>query len=443
MPDEGDLALVSQSGAITAALVEWSAAHGVGFSGIVSLGDRIDVDFGDLLDYFALDRRTRAILLYIESINHPRKFMSAARAAARIKPVVVIKSGRHALGAKAAQTHTGALAGSDAVYDAAFRRAGLLRVIDMDELFAAAETLGRVKPFAGNRLAILTNGGGLGVLAVDRLADLGGTLAGALARHAADSSTRRCRRSGRAPTRSTSPATPTPRRYATALEPLLQDPDNDAVLVMNVPTALASCEDAARTVAEIVRKHRASPYRPKPVFANWAGSSDRVTPIFEDAGIPSYPDRDRRGARLHASGALPRSARHPDGDAAQPAGGFQARRRGGAREPRGRAARAAAPGSIRSRSPRCSRPTTFRAATATLARDADAAAAAAAPFLAQGITGRGQDFIARHRPQIGGRRRPSQSHQRSRGPRPPSPTFWRAPARRGRMRASTASPSIR
>ena len=112
------------------------------------------------------------------SINNARKFMSAARAAARIKPVVVVKSGRHAQGAKAAQTHTGALAGSDAVYEAAFRRAGLLRVLDLDELFAAAETLGRVRPFPGKRLAILTNGGGIGVLAVDRLVDLGGTLAG-------------------------------------------------------------------------------------------------------------------------------------------------------------------------------------------------------------------------------------------------------------------------
>ena len=113
------------------------------FPAIVSIGDRIDVDFGDLLDYFALDRGTRAILLYIESIKDARKFMSAARAAARVKPVVVVKSGRHAQGAKAALTHTGALAGSDAVYDAAFRRAGLLRVLDLDELFAAAETLGR------------------------------------------------------------------------------------------------------------------------------------------------------------------------------------------------------------------------------------------------------------------------------------------------------------
>ena len=176
-PPAGDLAILSQSGAITAGLIEWSAARDIGFSAAVSLGDMIDVDFGDVLDFFALDRATRAILLYIESVRNARKFMSAARAAARVKPVVVIKSGRHVQGAKAAQTHTGALAGADSVYDAAFRRAGLLRVLDLDELFAAAGTLGRLRPFPGNRLAILTNGGGIGVLAVDRLADLGGTLA--------------------------------------------------------------------------------------------------------------------------------------------------------------------------------------------------------------------------------------------------------------------------
>src|SRR6516225_9030143 len=192
-PPPGDLALISQSGAIAAGLVQWAAGRGVGFSAIVSIGDSLDVDFADLLDHFALDRGTRAILLYIESVKNARKFMSAARAAGRAKPVLVIKSGRHTQGAKAAATHTGALAGSDAVYDAAFRRAGLLRVFDLDELFAAAETLGHVSAnadthigagvspddglLAGDRLAILTNGGGIGVLAVDRLADLGGTLA--------------------------------------------------------------------------------------------------------------------------------------------------------------------------------------------------------------------------------------------------------------------------
>src|ERR1700736_5679358 len=139
MPNPGDLALISQSGAIAAGLVEWAATRAIGFSAVVSLGDSIDIDFGDLLDFFSLDRTTRAILLYVESIKDARKFMSAARAAARAKPVVVVKSGRHLPGAKAAMTHTGALAGADAVYDAAFRRAGLLRVIGLGELFAAAE----------------------------------------------------------------------------------------------------------------------------------------------------------------------------------------------------------------------------------------------------------------------------------------------------------------
>ena len=173
----GDLALISQSGTIAAGLVEWAAKRRVGFSGVVSLGEQIDVDVSDCLDYFALDSGTRAILLYIEAVTNARKFMSAARAAARVKLVVVIKAGRHAQRAQAAATHTGALAGSDAVYDAAFRRAGLLRVFDLDETFAAAETLGRQEPFSGKRLAILTNGGGIGVLAVDRLIDLGGVLA--------------------------------------------------------------------------------------------------------------------------------------------------------------------------------------------------------------------------------------------------------------------------
>jgi acetyltransferase len=124
MPPAGDLALISQSGAIAAGMIDWAAGRSAGFSAIVSIGDQLDVDFGDLLDYFALDPRTRAILLYIESIKDARKFMSAARAAARVKPVIVIKAGRHAEAAQAAATHTGALAGTDDVYDAAFRRAG-------------------------------------------------------------------------------------------------------------------------------------------------------------------------------------------------------------------------------------------------------------------------------------------------------------------------------
>lgn len=287
LPKPGNLALISQSGAIAAGLNEWAIGRSVGFSAIVSLGDKIDIDFGDLLDFFALDPTTRAILLYIESINDARKFMSAARAAARTKPVVVIKSGRHAAGATAARTHTGALAGSDAVYDAAFRRAGLVRVFDLQELFAAAETLGRIKPFPGKRLAILTNGGGVGVLAVDRLIDLGGTLA------AISPETRR-RLDQRLPP-IWSHANPVDiagdadsSRYRDALEELLADRENDAILIMNVPTALASASGAARAVAEAVTRHRGQIFPPKPVFATWIGSSQAAEAELEMASIPYF-----------------------------------------------------------------------------------------------------------------------------------------------------------
>ncbi|PSC04571.1 GNAT family N-acetyltransferase [Alsobacter soli] len=284
---KGDLALISQSGAIAAALIEWAGNHGVGFSGVVSLGDKLDVDFGDCLDYFAQDRSTRAILLYVESINDARKFMSAARAAARTKPVVVVKSGRHKAGAQAARTHTGALAGSDAVYEAAFRRAGLLRVYDLDELFAAVETLSRVAPFKGDRIGILTNGGGLGVLAVDRITDLGNQLA-TLTPGTLDSL-------GQALPAGWSHGNPVDiigdanaERYARALEIMLKDDGTDAVLVMNCPTALVSSKEAAQAVANVVKAHRASSYKPKPVFAVWLGDAAESNEIFEKARIPNY-----------------------------------------------------------------------------------------------------------------------------------------------------------
>ncbi len=287
MPRPGDLALVSQSGAIAAGLVEWATTYGIGFSAVVSIGDAVDVDFGDLLDFFALDGGTRAILLYVESIGDARKFMSAARAAARGKPVLVVKAGRHAQGAKAAATHTGALAGADAVYDAAFRRAGLLRVFDLDELFAAAETLGRLGSFAGRRLAILTNGGGIGVLAVDRLADLGGVLAelspAAMAKLDAVLPPIWSRGN---PVDIAGDADAA--RYAAALQNLLDDGANDAVLVMNVPTALASAAAAARSVATVTQKHRERRFSEKPVLAVWIGGSAAAAETFTAAGIPSY-----------------------------------------------------------------------------------------------------------------------------------------------------------
>jgi acetyltransferase len=299
MPRPGDLALISQSGAIAAGLVEWAATRGIGFSAIVSIGDSIDVDFADLLDHFAMDRGTRAILLYIESIKDARKFMSAARAAARAKPVLVVKSGRHAAGAKAALTHTGALAGSDAVYDAAFRRAGFLRVLDLDELFAAAETLGHLTTLAGKRLAILTNGGGIGVLAVDRLTDLGGELAGI--------SPEAMKKLDAALPPIWSRANPVDiagdaddKRYAVALEQLLDDDANDAVLVMNVPTALASAADAAKSVIVVTNHHRGKCNPAKPVFAVWVGGNDPASEAFDAAGIPDYAtEADAVGGFMH------------------------------------------------------------------------------------------------------------------------------------------------
>ena len=284
--EPGDLALLSQSGAIVTAVVDWASDRGVGFSGVVSMGEMADVDVGDLLDHFATDPGTRAILLYLEAIGDAQEFMSAARAAARAKPVVVVKAGRHAEGARAAASHTGALAGADAVYDAAFRRAGLLRVIDLDELFSAAQTLSHLRPVKGDRLAIVTNGGGAGVIAVDRLVDLGGRLAelspGTIA--ALD---------GVLP-HTWSRTNPVdiigdagPERYAAALAPVLADPGADAVLVIHCPTALAAAEPCAEAVVEAWRATPRSPS--KPLLAAFLGS-DRKIPraTFERVGLPSY-----------------------------------------------------------------------------------------------------------------------------------------------------------
>lgn len=289
-PRKGDLAFLSQSGAVLTTMIDWANARNLGFSAMASLGDMSDVDFGDLLDWFAADIHTRAILLYVEAITDPRKFMSAARAAARAKPVVVIKSGRHAEAAKAAASHTGALAGVDEVYEAAFRRAGLLRVFDLNELFDAVEVLGRIKPFQGQRLAVLTNGGGVGVIAVDQLVDLSGTLA--------DLTPETRQRLDLSLPETWSGANPVdiigdagPERYATALEALMEDDATDAVLVMNCPTALASSEAAARQTSETVKRMHGQVWPRKPVFAAWLGGPSATSvarEAFEPAGVPTF-----------------------------------------------------------------------------------------------------------------------------------------------------------
>ena len=279
----GDLALVSQSGAVLTSVLDWATARRIGFSYMTSLGGMADVDLGDMLDYLATDRHTRAILLYIEAVTSARKFMSAARAAARSKPVVLIKAGRSSAAAKAAQSHSGALAGSDRVHDAAFSRAGMLRVETLDELFAAVETLGSGVSVAGDRLAIVSNGGGIGVLATDSLIKEGGQIA--------ELTPATVERLNTVLPPTWSHANPIDiigdapgERYAVTLEAILADPGNDAVLVLNCPTAVAESSEAARaTVGAITAQKR-------PVFTSWLGESAAIEArhLFAHHRIPTY-----------------------------------------------------------------------------------------------------------------------------------------------------------
>lgn len=279
----GKIAFVSQSGAMVTGVLDWARSRHIGFSRFISLGDSADVDFGDILDYLASDGETSAILLYMEDVRDARKFMSAARAAARAKPVLVVKAGRVAEGAKAACSHTGALAGADAVYDAAIRRAGMLRVLSTEELFDAVATLASAMPLHGERLAILTNGGGPGVLATDALICGGGRLAGlAPATLAALDQVLPATWSHANPVDIIGDAPG--ERYRQALDILLRDEQVDAVLAMHAPTAIVPSTEAAAAVAATARDgHRH-------ILSCWLGG-EGMSParrLLSEAGIPSY-----------------------------------------------------------------------------------------------------------------------------------------------------------
>jgi acetyltransferase len=297
-PMTGDLAFVSQSGALVTAVLDWAAPRRIGFSHVVSLGDMADVDFGDMLDYLAADPGTRAILLYVEGVTNARKFMSAARTAARAKPVLAVKVGRFAESARAARSHTGALAGSDAVYEAAFRRAGMLRVASLSELFDAVQTLAMTRPQQGDRLAILTNGGGPGVLATDSVVELGGRLA--------QLSLETTARLDAVLPKTWSRGNPVDiigdadgARYGTAADILLSDPEIDALLVMNCPTALASAEDAAKAVIASAAKVPQAQWIGRNLITAWLGeaTAGAARQHFAAALIASYatPDAAVRG----------------------------------------------------------------------------------------------------------------------------------------------------
>ena len=279
----GELALVSQSGALLTALLDWANTERIGFSHLVSLGEHADVDFGDMLDYLASDRETRAILLYVESITSARKFMSAARAAARTKPVIVVKAGRAQAGMKAAASHTGVLAAEDVVFDAAIRRAGMLRVDTLKDLFIAAQTLARFRDNPSTELMVMTNGGGAGVMAADAASALGVKLArpgGAL-----------MRRLNAALPASWSHGNPIDiigdapvQRYVDTFDALLDAPEAGAVLFVQAPTAIASSQEIARACAPRLAA------RPGRVMSCWLGgeSSLPARRVFEEAGIADY-----------------------------------------------------------------------------------------------------------------------------------------------------------
>ncbi|MEO7127620.1 MAG: bifunctional acetate--CoA ligase family protein/GNAT family N-acetyltransferase [Rhodoferax sp.] len=287
----GRLAFVTQSGALATAMLDWANSRGIGFSHFISMGDSADVDFGDVLDYLASDAETRAILMYAESITAARKFMSAARAAARNKPVIVVKAGRAPDGARAAASHTGALAGSDTVFDAAVRRAGMLRVETLEALFDAAETLAHARPWRGDRLAILTNGGGAGVLAADAL-QLGGgrltTLSGQTLAALDHCLPTTWSHGNPIDIIGDAPAS----RYADALRVALAAPEVDAVLFMHAPTAIVPAAEIASVCLPPIMETA------KPVLTCWLGGNAvaAARAACADAGVPRYNTPERATA---------------------------------------------------------------------------------------------------------------------------------------------------
>ena len=282
-PIPGKVALISQSGALCAALLDWAMSEGIGFSQFVSIGNTVDVGIADLIDYFSTDQHTEAIILYVESITDPRSFMSAARAFSRTKPIIAYKAGRFAESASAAASHTGALAGVDSVYDAALARAGIVRVFEVEDLFDCTEFLSRQHVPRGPRLAIITNAGGPGVMATDELLDRGGQLAPL----SPDTIARLDKVlpaawSGQNPVDVFGDAAP--QRFADAVPIVLEDANIDGLLVILTPQAMTDPLASAQTVIQAARHSN------KPVVASWMGGRrvrDGVAAL-NAANIPTY-----------------------------------------------------------------------------------------------------------------------------------------------------------
>ncbi|MEI6898462.1 MAG: CoA-binding protein [Bacteroidota bacterium] len=282
-PKKGNIAFISQSGALCTSVLDWAIEGKIGFSQFVSIGNSIDVEFGDLIDYFGEDENTHCIILYIESINEARKFMTASRAFARTKPIIVYKAGRFPESAQVAASHTGAMASEDAVYDAAFQRAGLARVYDIGDIFNVAELIGRNKFPRGPRLGIITNAGGPGVMATDALIASNGVLA------SLSEATMSKLNENLPPFWSHGNPVDVlgdarAKRIAKATQIVLEDKEVDAVLVILTPQAMTNPDATAREVSALAVTTT------KPILAAWLGgqSMHSADDILVDAGIPSY-----------------------------------------------------------------------------------------------------------------------------------------------------------
>ena len=298
MPQAGRLAFISQSGTLGAAVLDWAAEKRVGISHFVSVGNAADIGIDHFIDYFGADSRTACILIYLETLTHARRFMSAVRAFARTKPIVILKAGVSTSGTRAALLHAGAMAGNDAVFEAAFRRAGAIRVRTVQELFDCAQALALQPLPAGRRLAVVTNAGGPGILAVDALEERGGEPAPlsqetlkALEGHLPSDWSRSnpVDVSGLA----------TAEHYRLALRACLQDVHTDALLLILTPQRVTDAEAVAAAVVEESRNAVG-----KPLFAAWMGqrSVQKGRERLEQGGIPWYPFPERAVVTfLHAA----------------------------------------------------------------------------------------------------------------------------------------------
>ena len=283
MPDRGNIALFSQSGAICGAILDWAAAAKVGFSAFISVGSMLDVDFGDLIDYFGRDIYTKSIVLYSESITNARKFMSAARGFARIKPIIVIKSGRFAEGARAASSHTGAMAGEDQIYDAAFKRAGIVRVKNIQDLFNVSSILAKQPRPSGPNLAIITNAGGPGVLATDAIIEYGGKLA-----KLSDETIQKLNSFLPIHWSKSNPidiiGDSDENVYQKAIDICLNDQNIDSILVICVPQVVADPNRLAERIIDLAKKST------KPILTSFPGeaSVQFTRDLLNKNNVPTY-----------------------------------------------------------------------------------------------------------------------------------------------------------